>query len=193
MKKGRPCNIIGVNVMENKEKTEKKEKKEKVPRQAMPEQDPKKRISNFNEVPLGYTADIALKEASRCIQCKKPTCIEGCPVDVAIPDFLKLIAEGHFIEAAWKLKETNALPAVCGRVCPQEDQCEKLCVLGKKGEPVAVGRLERFAADFERESGNIVIPKVAPPTGKRVAIVGAGPAGLTDPGGGSLRTAGGLL
>ena len=179
MRKGRPCNSIGVNVMENKEKTQKKEKKEKVPRQAMPEQDPKKRISNFNEVPLGYTADIALKEASRCIQCKKPTCIEGCPVDVAIPDFLKLIAEGHFIEAAWKLKETNALPAVCGRVCPQEDQCEKLCVLGKKGEPVAVGRLERFAADFERESGNIVIPKVAPPTGKRVAIVGAGPAGLT--------------
>jgi glutamate synthase (NADPH/NADH) small chain len=179
MRKGRPCNIIGVNVMENKEKTEKKEKKEKVPRQAMPEQDPKKRIRNFNEVPYGYNAELALKEASRCIQCKKPTCIEGCPVDVAIPDFVKLIAEGHFIEAAWKLKETNALPAVCGRVCPQEDQCEKLCVLGKKGEPVAVGRLERFAADFERESGNIIIPKVAPPTGKRVAIVGAGPAGLT--------------
>ena len=179
MRKGRPCNIIGVNVMANKEKTEKKEKKEKVPRQAMPEQDPKKRISNFNEVPYGYNAELALKEASRCIQCKKPTCIEGCPVDVAIPDFLKLIAEGHFIEAAWKLKETNALPAVCGRVCPQEDQCEKLCVLGKKGEPVAVGRLERFAADFELESGNIIIPKVAPPTGKRVAIVGAGPAGLT--------------
>jgi glutamate synthase (NADPH/NADH) small chain len=179
MRKGRPYNIIGVNVMENKEKTEKKEKKEKVPRQSMPEQDPKKRIRNFDEVPYGYNAELALKEASRCIQCKKPTCVEGCPVDVAIPDFVKLIAEGHFIEAAWKLKETNALPAVCGRVCPQEDQCEKLCILGKKGEPVAVGRLERFAADFERESGNIVIPKVAPPTGKRVAIVGAGPAGLT--------------
>jgi len=179
MRKGRPCNSIGVNVMENKEKTEKKEKKEKVPRQAMPEQDPKKRIRNFKEVPYGYNAELALKEASRCIQCKKPTCVEGCPVDVAIPEFLKLIAEGHFIEAAWKLKETNALPAVCGRVCPQEDQCEKLCVLGKKGEPVAVGRLERFAADFEIESGNIIIPKVAPPTGKRVAIVGAGPAGLT--------------
>ena len=179
MRKGRPCNSIGVNVMENKEKTQKKEKKEKVPRQAMPEQDPKKRIRNFKEVPYGYNAELALREASRCIQCKKPTCVEGCPVDVAIPDFLKLIAEGHFIEAAWKLKETNALPAVCGRVCPQEDQCEKLCVLGKKGEPVAVGRLERFAADFEIESGNIIIPKVAPPTGKRVAIVGAGPAGLT--------------
>jgi len=179
MRKGRPCNSIGVNVMENKEKTEKKEKKEKVPRQAMPEQDPKKRIRNFDEVPYGYNAELALKEASRCIQCKKPACVEGCPVDVAIPEFVKLIAEGHFIEAAWKLKETNALPAVCGRVCPQEDQCEKVCVLGKKGDPVAVGRLERFAADFELKSGNIVIPKVAPPTGKRVAIVGAGPAGLT--------------
>ena len=179
MKKNRLCNDIGVNAMENKEKTEKKEKKEKVPRQAMPEQDPNKRIHNFNEVPFGYTKEIALAEASRCIQCKKPSCVEGCPVDVKIPEFIKLIAEGHFIEAAWKLKETNALPAVCGRVCPQEDQCEKLCILGKKGDPVAVGRLERFAADFERESGNIVIPEVAPPTGKKIAVVGAGPAGLT--------------
>jgi glutamate synthase (NADPH/NADH) small chain len=165
--------------MENKEKTEKKEKKEKVPRQAMPEQDPKKRVHNFNEVPIGYTKEIAMAEASRCIQCKKPSCVAGCPVDVKIPEFIHLIAEGHFIEAAWKLKETNALPAVCGRVCPQEDQCEKLCVLGKKGDPVAVGRLERFAADFERGSGNIVIPEVAPPTGKKIAVVGAGPAGLT--------------
>ncbi len=165
--------------MENKEKTEKKEKKEKVPRQAMPEQEPKARIHNFNEVPFGYTKEIAMAEASRCIQCKKPSCVAGCPVDVKIPEFIKLIAEGQFIEAAWKLKETNALPAVCGRVCPQEDQCEKLCVLGKKGDPVAVGRLERFAADFERESGNIVIPEVAPPTGKKIAVVGAGPAGLT--------------
>ncbi|MCX5853467.1 MAG: NADPH-dependent glutamate synthase [Deltaproteobacteria bacterium] len=165
--------------MENKEKTEKKEKKEKVPRQAMPEQDPKKRIHNFNEVPIGYTKEIAMAEASRCIQCKKPSCVAGCPVDVKIPEFIHLIAEGHFIEAAWKLKETNALPAVCGRVCPQEDQCEKLCVLGKKGDPVAVGRLERFAADFERQSGNIVIPEGAPPTGKKIAVVGAGPAGLT--------------
>ena len=145
----------------------------------MPEQDPKKRIHNFNEVPVGYSKEIAMAEASRCIQCKKPSCVAGCPVDVKIPEFIKLIAEGHFIEAAWKLKETNALPAVCGRVCPQEDQCEKLCILGKKGDPVAVGRLERFAADFERESGNIVIPEVAPPTGKKIAVVGAGPAGLT--------------
>jgi len=100
-------------------------------------------------------------------------------VDVDIPGFIRLIAEGDFIGAALKLKETNALPAICGRVCPQEDQCEAVCVLGKKGEPVAIGRLERFAADYERESGNIMIPAVALPTGKKVAVVGAGPAGLT--------------
>ncbi len=166
--------------MENKEeKAEKKEKKEKIPRQAMPEQDPKARIGNFDEVPYGYSEEVAMLEAKRCIQCKKPSCIPGCPVDVDIPGFIKLIAEGKFIEAAWKLKETNALPAVCGRVCPQEDQCEKVCILGKKGDPVAVGRLERFAADYERATGKIEIPKVAAPTGKKIAIVGAGPAGLT--------------
>ncbi|MCX5847405.1 MAG: NAD-binding protein, partial [Deltaproteobacteria bacterium] len=162
--------------MENKEK---KEKKEKIPRQAMPEQDPKKRVNNFDEVPYGYTAEIAMTEAKRCIQCKKPACVAGCPVDVKIPEFIKLIADGDFIGAARKLKETNGLPAVCGRVCPQEDQCEKVCILGKKDDPVAVGRLERFAADFERESGNILIPEIAPPTGKKIAVVGAGPAGLT--------------
>jgi len=154
-------------------------KKEKIPRQDMPEQDPKVRAKNFNEVPLGYTEEQAVLEAKRCIQCKKPLCIAGCPVDVDIPGFIKSIAEEDFIGAALKLKETNALPAICGRVCPQEDQCEKVCVLGKKGEPVAIGRLERFAADYERESGNIMIPDVAPPTGKKVAVVGAGPAGLT--------------
>ena len=159
--------------------TDKKKKKEKIPRQSMPEQDPKVRAKNFDEVPLGYTEEQAVLEAKRCIQCKKPTCITGCPVDVDIPGFIKLIVEEDFIGAAHKLKETNALPAVCGRVCPQEDQCEKVCVLGKKGDPVAIGRLERFAADYERESGNIMIPEVAPPTGKKVAIVGAGPAGLT--------------
>jgi len=159
--------------------TDKKKKKEKIPRQSMPEQDPKVRAKNFDEVPLGYTEEQAVLEAKRCIQCKKPTCIAGCPVDVDIPGFIKLIAEEDFIGAAYKLKETNALPAVCGRVCPQEDQCEKVCILGKKGDPVAIGRLERFAADYERESGNIVIPEVAPPTGKKVAMVGAGPAGLT--------------
>lgn len=165
-----------MNAMENKDK---KDKKEKIPRQAMPEQDPKKRITNFDEVPYGYTAETAMTEAKRCIQCKKPACVGGCPVDVKIPEFIKLIADGKFLEAAWKLKETNALPAVCGRVCPQEDQCEKVCILGKKDDPVAVGRLERFAADFERASGNIQIPEKAPSTGKKIAVVGAGPAGLT--------------
>ena len=145
----------------------------------MPEQDPQERNKNFNEVPLGYSPETAIREAGRCIQCKKPACVLGCPVDVDIPGFIKLISEGDFIGSAHKLKETNALPAVCGRVCPQEDQCEKLCILGKKGEPVAIGRLERFAADYEREKGDIQIPTVAAPTGKKIAIVGAGPAGLT--------------
>ena len=161
------------------ENNEIKPKKEKVPRHKMPEQDPKIRIRNFNEVPTGYTEELAIAEAKRCIQCKKPGCIAGCPVDVNIPGFIALIAEGKFIEAALKLKETNALPAVCGRVCPQEDQCEKVCILGKKGEPVAIGRLERFAADYERRSGKVAVPPRTQPNGKRVAVVGAGPAGLT--------------
>jgi glutamate synthase (NADPH/NADH) small chain len=161
------------------ENNELKPKKEKVPRHKMPEQEPKVRVTNFNEVPTGYTEETAIAEAKRCIQCKKPGCIAGCPVDVDIPGFIGLIAEGKFIESALRLKETNALPAVCGRVCPQEDQCEKLCILGKKGEPVAVGRLERFSADFERQAGKISIPAPAKPIGKRVAVVGAGPSGLT--------------
>ena len=156
-----------------------KEKKVKVPRQKMPEQDPKVRTHNFEEVPFGYTEETAMTEAKRCIQCKKPGCIEGCPVEVDIPAFIRLITEGKFIEAGRTIKETNSLPAVCGRVCPQEDQCEKVCVLGKKWEPVAIGRLERFAADYEREKGQISIPEVAAPTGKKVAVVGAGPSGLT--------------
>jgi glutamate synthase (NADPH/NADH) small chain len=164
---------IGVDVMETKEK------KEKVPRQKMPEQDPKKRIQNFEEVPFGYNEETAIIEAKRCIQCKKPACIAGCPVDVKIPEFIKEIAEGNFIESAKVLKETNSLPAVCGRVCPQEDQCEKTCILGKKGEPIAIGRLERFAADYERNSGKVSVPAVAKSNGKKVAIAGAGPAGLT--------------
>jgi glutamate synthase (NADPH) small chain len=167
---------ISVGVMETKET---KEKKEKVPRQKMPEQNPKKRIRNFEEVPIGYSTETAIIEAKRCIQCKKPSCVGGCPVDVRIPEFIKDIAEGRFIEAAWKLKETNGLPAVCGRVCPQEDQCEKVCILGKKGEPVAIGRLERFAADYERNAGKISIPPAVKSNGKKIAVAGAGPAGLT--------------
>jgi len=145
----------------------------------MPEQDPQVRAKNFQEVPLGYTPEQAREEASRCLQCKKPSCVAGCPVNVAIPEFVRLIAEGKFAEAARKIKETNCLPAVCGRVCPQETQCEERCTLGKKGEPSAIGRLERFAADFERTGGLVEIPRKAPPTGKRVAVVGSGPAGLT--------------
>jgi glutamate synthase (NADPH/NADH) small chain len=145
----------------------------------MPEQAPEVRIGNFNEVPLGYSPDDARTEAARCLKCKKPRCVEGCPVRVDIPGFIKLIEEGEFVRAARKIKETNCLPAICGRVCPQETQCEALCILGKKGDPVAVGRLERFAADYEREQGKVELPQKAPPTGKKAAIIGAGPAGLT--------------
>src|SRR3989304_277199 len=151
----------------------------KIPKQAMPEQDPKERVRNFYEVPYGYTAELAMEEAKRCIQCKNPLCVGGCPVNIDIPWFIRLIAEGKFVEAARKIKETNGLPAVCGRVCPQEDQCEKVCVIGKKGQPVSIGRLERFAADYEREHGEVAIPDLPKWTGKKVAIVGAGPAGLT--------------
>jgi len=145
----------------------------------MPEQDPQVRKRNFDEVPLGYTPEMAKTEALRCIQCKKPECVEGCPVEVDIPGFIALIAEGKFIEAAKKIKQTNALPAVCGRVCPQEVQCEVRCVRGKKAEPVAIGRLERFVADYERAAGEVSIPKIATKTGKKIAVVGSGPAGLT--------------
>ncbi|HVP79711.1 MAG TPA: NADPH-dependent glutamate synthase [Thermodesulfobacteriota bacterium] len=160
---------------------EEKEKKEKVkvPRQKMPEQEPKVRARNFDEVPFGYTPELAQMEASRCLQCKKPKCIEGCPVEVEIPAFVKLISEGDFAGAARRLKLRNSLPAICGRVCPQEDQCEKVCIVGKKDQPVAVGRLERFAADWERTKGEVTLPEKPPATGKKVAVVGSGPAGLT--------------
>jgi len=145
----------------------------------MHRQDPKERIKNFNEVALGYTAEMAIAEAERCLQCKKPVCINGCPAEVKIPEFIKLITEGKFVEASLKIKETNALPAVCGRVCPQEEQCELFCVLNKKGAPVAIGRLERFVADYEAQVGAVKVPELPPKTGKRVAVVGSGPASLT--------------
>ena len=151
-------------------------KKERVP---MREQDPLVRRRNFSEVPFGYSDDEAIVEASRCLKCKKPLCVEGCPVNVRIPEFVGLIADGHFAEAARKIKETNALPAVCGRVCPQEEQCEARCILAKKGSAVAIGNLERFAADWEREKGEIQIPLCKPRNGFKVAIAGSGPAGLT--------------
>ncbi len=130
-------------------------------------------------MPLGYTPEIAIEEALRCIQCKEPACVAGCPVAVPIKEFLALVAEGNFDAAAKKVKETNALPAVCGRVCPQEEQCERVCIISKKVEPVAIGRLERFVADWERLNDAVVVPEVLPPTAKKVAIIGAGPAGLT--------------
>jgi glutamate synthase (NADPH/NADH) small chain len=159
--------------------TAEKKKRTQLPRTKMPEQEPKVRAKNFNEVPFGFTPELAKIEASRCLQCKKPTCVQGCPVSVDIPSFINLILKDDFAGAARKLKEMNSLPAVCGRVCPQEDQCEKVCILGKKGEPVGIGRLERFAADFERTSGEFSMPAMAASTGKKVAIVGSGPAGLT--------------
>lgn len=148
-------------------------------RQKMKEQPPEKRIKNFFEVPYGYEPETAILEASRCFRCKKKPCVNGCPVNVDIPGFINLITEGKFNEAAWKIKETNSLPAICGRVCPQETQCEKLCLRGKKDEPVAIGRLERFAADFERERGVEFIPPPPSPTGRKVAVIGSGPSGLT--------------
>ncbi len=152
---------------------------EQIPRQPMPEQPAQERRRNFKEVPLGFAPETAQKEASRCIQCKKPGCVEGCPVGIDIPGFILPVREGDMPAAVAKLAERTALPAVCGRVCPQESQCEERCILGKKGEPVAIGRLERYAADWARESGHKVIPPKAPATGKKVAVVGSGPASLT--------------
>lgn len=156
-----------------------KKKRVQIPRNKMPEQDPKVRARNFDEVPFGYSPELAKIEASRCLQCKKSTCVAGCPVSIDIPSFIKLILQEDFLGAARKIKEMNSLPAVCGRVCPQEDQCEKVCILGKKWEPVAIGRLERFASDYERAHGEFIMPPMAAPTGKKVAVVGSGPAGLT--------------
>ncbi len=148
-------------------------------REPMPKQDPKMRIQNFDEVALGYTREQAMREASRCLQCKKAFCVEGCPVDIDIPAFIQKIKEGDFMGAIHKIKEKNSLPAVCGRVCPQEEQCEEKCILGKKKDPVAIGRLERFVADYEFSKGEVRVPKLPGSTGKKVAVIGAGPAGLT--------------
>jgi len=145
----------------------------------MPEQEPLVRAKNFKEVPLGLTPEAAMLEASRCIQCKKPACVEGCPVSVNIPAFIKQIKENDFSGSIRTIWEKNALPAVCGRVCPQELQCEGRCIVGKKGDPVGIGNLERFAADYERINGHGEIPASAESTGKKVAVVGSGPSGLT--------------
>jgi glutamate synthase (NADPH/NADH) small chain len=144
----------------------------------MPKQKPEVRRRNFNEVALGYNEEQAREEANRCLQCPKPQCIQGCPVEIDIPAFIKLIKEGKYEEAITKIKEKNSLPAICGRVCPQEEQCQRACVVGKVGDPVSIGRLERFLADWEMKRGS-KIPGKTPATGKKVAIIGAGPAGLT--------------
>ena len=144
----------------------------------MPEQNPEDRIKNFNEVPYGYDEKTAIEEAKRCLQCKNRPCTEGCPVEIDIPEFIKEIAQGNFDKAVEILKLKTSLPAVCGRVCPYENQCEGKCTLLKIGESVAIGRLERFLADYERKKG-VNIPKLHKPTGKKVVVVGSGPAGLT--------------
>lgn len=160
-------------------KRKRRKKPERPPRQPMPVRAGEVRVKDFNEVAVGYDAETAVVEATRCLQCPTHPCVDGCPVSVDIPGFIELIKEGEYIAAAQKIKETNTLPAVCGRVCPQEEQCEEVCVVGKIDEPVAIGRLERFVADYEREQGEVDLPEVAPSTGKKVAVIGSGPAGIT--------------
>ncbi len=161
------------------ESGKKKVKKTEIPRTAIPEQEPKVRATNFDEVSLGYTREQALIEASRCLQCKKPKCVAGCPVNIDIPEFIKALEEDDPAEAIAILKRKTSFPAVCGRVCPQEDQCEKLCLMGKKHEPVAIGRLERYAADWEASQGAAAAPEVPARKSRKVGVVGSGPAGLT--------------
>jgi glutamate synthase (NADPH/NADH) small chain len=149
-----------------------------IERQKMPTQEPEARARNFDEVALGFTEELARREAERCLQCARPKCVAGCPVGVLIPEFIEAVREGNMVEAVQFMKEKNNLPAICGRVCPQEVQCEELCVLARKGEPVAIGRLERFVGDYELAHRSCPLERTEP-TGKRVAVVGTGPAGLT--------------
>lgn len=151
----------------------------KIPHQKVPRQAPEVRIKNFDEVALGYSTEQAIVEAHRCLQCKNPPCIEGCPVEIDIPAFIKMVREGDFLGANRKILEKNTFGAVCGRVCPQDEQCELVCVVAKKNVPVAIGKLERFASDYARMHEEMFVPPVAPSTGKKVAIIGSGPAGLT--------------
>ena len=150
-------------------------------RVSMPKQEPEVRAHNFDEVATGYTEEMAIEEAGRCIQCKKRNCVEGCPVGVDIPDFILALRDGNMSEASRILKSKNSLPGICGRVCPQESQCEVVCTIGKKGAPIAIGRLERYLADWDMAQPESAKPKpdIAPSTGKKVAVVGSGPAGLT--------------
>jgi glutamate synthase (NADPH/NADH) small chain len=154
----------------------------KIPRQPMPEQPPDERRANFAEVNQGLTVLGATTEAMRCLECAKPQCMSGCPVSVNIREFVRLVSSGDYLGAAAKIREDNVLPAITGRVCPQETQCEGCCILGHKFEPLGIGYLERFVADYEREHGTFGLPAIAPPSGKKVAIVGSGPAGLSAAG-----------
>ena len=149
----------------------------KIPRVPVREQDPKVRATNFEEVCYGYNVEEAQLEASRCLNCKNPRCVGACPVSVKIPEFIAQVAAGNFAEAASVIAQDSSLPAICGRVCPQETQCEGSCILGIKGEPVAIGKLERFVADWSRENGGVK-PEIAPANGHKVAVIGSGPAGL---------------
>ena len=164
--------------MEEKAKPKQKIDLNRVP---MPHQKPEVRAHNYNEVALGYTEEMAFQEANRCIQCPKRPCVNGCPVNVDIPEFIAAVRDNNMPEAVTILKGKNALPGICGRVCPQESQCEKVCTLDKKGAPVAIGRLERYVADWEREHSSDIAsaPDLSPSTGKKIAIIGTGPAGLT--------------
>jgi len=148
------------------------------PATEMPKQSPEERKKNFDEVAKGYTKELALEEAARCLSCKNPQCVKGCPVNIDIPSFISLVKEEKFKEAAKRVKEFNALPAICGRVCPQENQCQKFCILGIRGDPIEIGRLERFVADYERDVG-VEMPDAVKDIGHKVAVIGAGPAGLT--------------
>jgi glutamate synthase (NADPH/NADH) small chain len=154
----------------------------KIPRQPMPEEPAQERRHNFREVNRGLTVLGATTEAMRCLECAKPQCQQGCPVNVNIREFVRLVQAGDYLAAAAKIREDNVLPAITGRVCPQETQCEGCCVLGNKGEPLGIGYLERFVADYEREHGQVGLPEKAPPSGKKVAIVGSGPSGLSAAG-----------
>ncbi|MBY8996573.1 MAG: NADPH-dependent glutamate synthase [Candidatus Thorarchaeota archaeon] len=158
--------------------TKKRERPPPTKKVPMPEQDPLVRAKNFQEVALGYTAEQAVEEAEKCLQCRNPKCISGCPVEVSIKEFVELVREKKFMEAALKIKETNSLPAVCGRVCPQETQCEAPCIYGIRNEAIAIGRLERFVSDYARAHGE-PLPKLPKKNGKKIAVIGSGPAGLT--------------
>jgi glutamate synthase (NADPH/NADH) small chain len=155
-----------------------KKERMQIHRQDMPTQTAEDRVQNFNEVALGFTLELARLEAERCLQCKEPKCMEGCPVEVTIPAFVEAVREGDMAKAVRIMKDKNNLPAICGRVCPQEVQCESRCILGKKGEPVAIGRIERYVGDFELANNTCEVTR-GPSTGKKVAVVGSGPAGLT--------------